>query len=140
MLLIKDSKARHAAMEVIEHFSTLGQAFQNHAALEEMLDADAPVVPERVQAAVQRVLHTIERQGSRELRREVEPLRELLRSFEGLSLAEAIRMVETMTPAQKGDTMSVVHPRNLTPASRDADWELIRKHLSIGREEPKALE
>lgn len=129
MLLIRDPEARRAAVQIVEHFSGLGRAFENHKTLENMLDANAPVLPKKIEAAMQRVLRTIEKEGSPELRQEIEPVRETIRSFQGLSLAEAIGRVETMTPAEKGGTMTVVRPRDLAPASRKADWSLIRKHM-----------
>ena len=130
MLLIRDSKARAAAMEIIEHFSELGHAFNNHASLEQMLDANAAVLPEHVESAIQQVLALIDEKGSPELRREVEPLSETIRSFRGLSLAQAFDVVNTMAPAEKGGAMNVVHPQKLAPASRKADWELIREYMA----------
>lgn len=129
MLLIGDGEARRAAVTVIEHFAALGTAFKNHKVLEEMLNADATFLPEKVASAIEQVLRTIEKSGSAELRREVEPTREMVRAFRGLSLAQSIKRLETMAPAEKAGTMNVVRPRDLAPASRKADWELIRKHL-----------
>jgi hypothetical protein len=129
MLLIRDPDARQAAVEVIANFSELGRAFANHKTLENMLNANTLVLPKEVEVAIQRVLRTIEKEGSPELRQEVEPLRETIRSFQGLTLAQAIGRVESMTPAEKGGVMTVVRPRDLAPASRKADWSLLRKHL-----------
>ena len=129
MLLIRDPEARRAALDVIEHFSGLGNAFANHKTLEELLNANAPVLPKKVEVAIRRVLSTIEKEGSPELQQEIELVRETMRSFQGLTLAQLLSRVETMTPAEKGGAMSVVNPRNLAPTSRKADWPLIRKHL-----------
>lgn len=129
MLLIRDAEARKAAVEIIAHFSELGKAFAHHRTLERMLNANTQVLPKNVEAAIQRVLRTIEKEGSPELRREVEPIRETLRPFRGLSLAEAMNLVEGMTPAEKAGAMAVMRPGALAPASRKADWSLIRKHL-----------
>lgn len=129
MLLIRDVEARKAAAEIIEHFSELGKAFAHHRTLERMLNSNSQVLPKAVEGAIQRVLRTIEKEGSPELRREVEPIRETLRPFRGLSLTEAVNLVEGMTPAEKGGAMAVMRPHALSPASRQADWSLIRKHL-----------
>jgi hypothetical protein len=129
MLLIRDPEGRKAALEVIAHFASLGQAFASHRVLEQMLSTNGPIVPKTVEAAIQRVLHTIEKEGSAELRREVEPIRNTIRSFQGRSLSQAMTLIEAMTPAEKGGALNVVRPRDLAPASRKADWMLIRKHL-----------
>ncbi|HWF62281.1 MAG TPA: hypothetical protein VN666_18500 [Nitrospira sp.] len=129
MLLIRDAEARKAAIEIIEHFAELGKAFAHHRTLERMLTTNSQVLPKTMESAIQRVLRAIEKEGSPELRREVEPIRETLRPFQGLTLAEAMRLIETMTPAEKGGAMSVMRPSALSPASRKADWSLIRKHL-----------
>jgi hypothetical protein len=129
MLLIRNADARKAAVEVIAHFADFGEAFANHRALEQKLNANAPVLPKNVQLAMDRVLSAIEKEGSAELKREVEPIRNTIRSFQGLSLSQAMAFIETMTPAEKGGAMNVVRPRDLSPASGKADWSLIRKHL-----------
>ncbi len=129
MLLLRDAEARKAAVDVIVHFAELGKAFANHRTLERMLTANAPVLPQNIDAAIQRLLRTVEKSGSPELQREVEPIRESLRPFQGLTLAQAMALVDHMAPAEKGGAMSVIRPRDLSPASRKADWQLIRQHL-----------
>lgn len=132
MLLLRDREARQAAVEVIVHFAQLGRAFASQKTLEDMFNANAQVLPGEVERAAQRVLQSIEKGGSPELRREVEPVRVAMRSFRGLSLAQALRRTESMTAADKGGAITVVRPRDLAPASRKADWLLIRKNLPPG--------
>ncbi len=91
---------------------------------------------------MERVLATIQERGSQELKRELEPIREAIASFQGVTVAQALTRAQTMTPAEKGSVMSVVKPRDFAPASREADWNLLREKANHaeksqeGKEEP----
>ncbi len=129
ILLIKDTDARRAAMNVINHFSALGHAFTDHDRLSAMVYEQVQVVPEDVSKSINQILKTIEKDGSRELVAELVEVRRSVASMSGLTLGQAIRRAEEMAPAEKGSNMAVVRPADLSPASRKVDWGLIREYL-----------
>lgn len=129
MLLIGDEKVRRSALSVVKHFSMLGQALSQHQELERLLDKNQQVLPRDVSSAIESIVALIEKKGSTELRQELGALRQELKSLEGMSLADAIRRPEGGTGAAKGGVLPIIRPAALSPASKKADWALIRKNL-----------
>lgn len=129
MLLIGDPEARKSALVIIKHFAELGRAFGTRQALERLLETDPQILPPDVTSAIERISALVEKNGSEELRRELGAFRHELRSFEGMSLSDAVREAESGARGIKKGALQVIRPAPVGPASQEADWALIRKNL-----------
>lgn len=129
MLLIRNPKARNAALVIIEHFSKLGHAFANKKALEQMLNSGTLVVPPKVATAISTVTEVIKTNGSDQLQREVVLLQQILDEYKDVSIRVAVRKLSSINKTNTGQIMTVVNPHLLDPGSPKVDWDLIRKYL-----------
>lgn len=129
MLIIRNPKAREAALVIIEHFSKLGYAFANNKALKHMLDSNILVIPPNVETAISTVTEVIKENGSDDLQREIVLLRQVLDEYKGVSIRVAVNKLSSIDKADTGQIMTVVNPHMLAPGGPRVDWDLIRKNL-----------
>lgn len=129
MLLVRDANARKAALRVIEHFSSLGNSFTHRAELEKLVDAKQAVIPDDVNAGIESIIAALEQRGSAELRQELPALRREIAALRATTLEGVLRRAGRDRLREADKPQMAVRPRALAPASRKADWTLIRRHL-----------
>jgi hypothetical protein len=138
MLLISDTEARKAALGVIEHFSRLGSSFARRAEIEKLVDANQAILPNNVSTSIDSILGLLEQRGSPELRRELPALRQEIATLRASSLKDCLLRAERDDLGDKDKPQTVLRPRALAPASKKADWDLIRQYLPREEDATKA--
>ncbi len=128
-LLIKNPDARKQAAAVVKHFSKLGAAANNRKALESMFAADAPVVPKDIDASVRALMKLVGDRGSPELRKDTATAQKQYQRVSALTFSQAMKLADSAPRADDAEAISPVRQQDLAPASRKADWRLIRSAL-----------
>ncbi len=136
ILLIKDPKARKHAALLISHFSQLGKASHDRKLFEKMAGRDARFIPERIGKSVKAIFSLIQEQGSKELKRDMIKAQRLFQKVEKMKYSEVIDFTNTLKKAD-GISIKPVIQGKYAPASKKADWKLIRENLPkvMGRRE-----
>ncbi len=137
MLLLKDGEARKDAMQIVMHFSMIGEAARNHQKLKQLSAANQLFVPPAIASGAKRIFALIDREGSKELQGDATRVYRELDRFGSLTLSEAMELASQRKKAQANDPSMTVRQHELAPASRKADWDLIRKHLPDYREDSR---
>lgn len=128
-LLIKNPEARKHGAAVVSHFAKLGAAAKNRKGLEAMFAADGPVVPKDVDASVRTLMKLVADRGSPELRKDTGLAQKQYERVHALTFSQAMKLAEGSKRADDAAEMSPVRQQDLAPASRKADWKLIRSAL-----------
>lgn len=128
-LLIKNPTARKNGAAVVKHFSKLGAAAKNRKALEAMFAADGPVVPKDIDASVRALMSLVTERGSAELRKDAAIAQKQYDRVYSLSFSQAMKLAESAKRADDASQIPPVRMQDLAPASRKADWRLIRGAL-----------
>lgn len=129
MLLLKNSEARKNAMQIVTHFSMLGEAAKNHKKLEQLGARNEPLMPAGVAASARRIFALIEKEGSKELQVDAARVHKEMDALGSLTLSEAMHAAGQRKKVMAGDPSMAIRQHDLAPASRKADWDLIRKNL-----------
>lgn len=129
ILLIGSPEARQAAQVIIRHFSELGQSLSSPQGQKQMASSRESVLPRHVSGAIGQVSSLIEAKGSAELKRDMAEALAFLKTFDGMTVAQADQHISTLEKVREGRGMTVVQPMKFAPASQNADWALIRKNL-----------
>ena len=129
MRLIASSEARRAAQTIVEHFSTLGRAFNHPDDLDRLARSADPALPPNVAKAIRTVLKEFESNGSSGLKEIVTDVRAFLRPYRTMTIRDAVRRVAAMEPVTERRGAPTVRPREYSPGSRNVDWPLIKRHL-----------
>ncbi|MDR4494634.1 MAG: hypothetical protein AB7P17_12220 [Nitrospirales bacterium] len=132
ILLIGDSKARQAGQVIVEHFSRIGHTLKEAQGLERLSQSQEPVLPPRVIESIKKISKAIDAKGSAELKQKLTEAREFLKTFQGLSVSQAVQKVSVMEKAGRGKEAPRVQPMKLAPGSQHVDWDLITKNLPKG--------
>jgi hypothetical protein len=125
--LIRSPETRKSAQVIIAYFSALGRTLVDPGGREQFNGSRDPALPPRVAKAISDVSREFEENGSPQLRLKTAEARKFLRTFEGMTLDDAIRRISAMKPADL-DT-PLIKPADFSPGSRRVDWMLIRQHL-----------
>lgn len=129
VLLIGSPDVRRAAQVIIEHFSEIGRSLRSPEGQKRLAGSREPVLPKLVSEAIGQVSSLIEAKGSAELKKDMAEALAFLKTFDGMTIAQADRHVSTLERVREGRGMPVVQPMKFGPASRKVDWTLIRKNL-----------
>ncbi|MDH4361462.1 MAG: hypothetical protein OEW33_12090 [Nitrospirota bacterium] len=129
MLLIGDSEARQAGQVVVEHFSGIGHTLRELQGLERLSQSQEAVLPPRVIESIKKISQVIKIKGSEELKQKLVEVHKLVKTFEDLSVSQAVQKVSAMEKAGRGKEVLRVQPMKFAPGSQTVDWDLIKKHL-----------
>ena len=132
ILLIGDSEARQAGQVVVEHFSRIGHTLKEPQGLERLSASQEAVLPPRVIESIKKISQVIKIEGSEELKEKLVEVHKLLKTFDGLSVSQAVQRVSIMEKAGRGKKAPRVQPMKFAPGSQHVDWDLIKKHLPKG--------
>jgi hypothetical protein len=132
VLLIGDSEARQAGQVVVEHFSRIGHTLKEPQGLERLAASQEAVLPPRVIESIKKISQVIKTKGSEELKEKLLEVHKLLKTFDGLSVSQAVQKVSVMEKAGRGKEAPRVQPMKLAPGSQHVNWDLIKKHLPKG--------
>ncbi len=130
-LLIKNPEARKHGAAVVRHFSNLGRAAKNRKDLEARFAADGPVVPKDVDLSVRALMRLVGERGSPELRKDAATAQKQYERVHNLTFSQAMKLAEGSKRADDASEISAVRQQDLAPASRKADWRLIRGALPL---------
>lgn len=129
ILLIGSPESRRAAQVIIEHFSETGRSLRSPEGRKQLAGSREPALPKRISEAIGQVSSLIEAKGSAELKKDMAEALMFLKTFEGMTVAQADQHISTMEKVREGRGMPVIQPMKFGPASRKANWVLIRKNL-----------
>jgi hypothetical protein len=129
MLIIGDSKGRAHAARVVNHFANLGAAAKQHALLEKIAAQKAPLISADIAKSIEYLFQLIDKKGSGELQQDVKLVRAEYNTVAKMPLAEALRYSESLQKADEQKEIKPIRQRDFAPASKKADWELIRRNL-----------
>lgn len=132
ILLIRDAEARQAGQVIVEHFSQVGRTLKESKGLEQLSESQEPVLPSRVIEAIKKISKTINANGSEELKQQLTEVRKFLKSFQDMSVSQAVQKVSVMEKAGRGKEAPRVQPMKFAPGSQHVDWDLMKKHLPKG--------
>ncbi len=129
-LLIGDKKGRTHAAQIVRHFSGLGAAAKNHAQLEKIAVSNESLISPTIDKSINYLFLLIEKKGSRELQNDLKVVRAEYHTIAKMNFAEALRYAESLPQAETQKELQPINQRDLAPASRKVDWELIKRNLS----------
>ncbi|HEU5080162.1 MAG TPA: hypothetical protein VFT72_13195 [Opitutaceae bacterium] len=118
MILLKDQDAMAESAKIIEYFSHLGETAGNHAAyLKFSSGNDRPFVSADIEAAIEKVLRTLEERGSPELKRDLLKVRMAFDSVRGKTLEQLQEHIDEMRANAESKTPETLLPTKRNPAS-----------------------
>jgi hypothetical protein len=117
MLLIGNPEARWAGQVIVEHFSQFGAMLKDDGGLERLSGSQEVVLPPRVIGSIRKISKIINDKGSTELKRKLVGVREFLKTFEGLSVSQAVQIVSAVEIAGRGKEASKIRPLKFAPGS-----------------------
>jgi hypothetical protein len=129
VLLIGSSETRQAARVIIEHFSEIGRALAEPNGLERLSASGTPALPRRVAESIAKMAKLIEAKGSPELKEALSDARTFLRTFQRMSVSEAVDYVATLEKVGSGRRTPLIQPFKFAPGSQNVNWELIRRNV-----------
>jgi hypothetical protein len=129
VLLIGNSEARQAGQVIVEHFSRMGHTLKESKGLERLSKSQDAVLPPQVSESIKKISKIIKAKGSEELKQKLAEAREVLKTFEGLSVSQAVQKVSAMEKVGRGKGAPRIQPMKFAPGSQTVDWDLIKKHL-----------
>ena len=129
MLLIKNPTLKKEATKIVSHFSMIGEASVNHKKLEALAARNQQIVPQHILRSANRIFALINQKGSKELKADVRIVKTQMNRFARLGLQDALKEGAKIQMVDDNDAKMAIQQHKLAPASRKADWNLIRKNL-----------
>jgi len=102
IILLRDSKLRHDAITLLSQFSQLGYLLTDNKMQHSYVDKKTPLVDAKMAALISSMLKRITKTASAELKRDIEPLADILDAVTDLDL-QSLRM--------KFDDLKTKHPK-----------------------------
>ncbi len=122
--LLSNPKLIPAALSVMRHFSEIGTTVSNHRAYTKKMVQNPEVLPGEVIASIEAITQVLYKNGSAELKADIDRVRKDVDGLKGVRLQELQERVTKLKAGEQGKGLTAIKQNSLTPASQKALKEL----------------
>jgi len=135
MILPKDPELRRDASQVIKHFSDIGSILTENERFKEFANSRRPMIDKKTADHIRNVLARIEKQASKELKDDMDPLERIIGSVEGLDARSLQRKIDDVKTKHPKTHRVLLRQSKFNAASKKASksdelLEILKKYRS----------